>query len=142
MCCKINLYLAGNLDEPSVSVKTSHSNICPLQPQASITFFPSLSSKHHRGQAGSSEIQMVYVERMKIPCLRFRPDSALHFHAPCAHWVAHLVGSQLKVGSVPQFLRKGKKAGALFCAQGTELCQPKSWERAQIPSALSHTTHK
>lgn len=45
-------------------------------------FFSPVFKALYHGGAGSMEIQMIYMERKKIPCLHSRTDSALHFHAP------------------------------------------------------------
>lgn len=47
-------------------------------------YFPAFKASYH-GQSGSTEIQTIYMERKKIPCLHSRPGSALHFHAP--RWI-------------------------------------------------------
>lgn len=117
----MNFQLAENLDVLSVSIKTSQPDISPLQPQASITVSSPVFKASYHEWAGSTEIQIIYMERKKIPCLHSRPDSALHFHTPS---VARL-GVHLWWGLSLSPCRWGHatthvpKAGAPGCARGT-----------------------
>lgn len=144
MCCKINFYLAENLDGLSVSIKISQSNTCPLQPQASITFFPPLSSKHLAWMGRKLRNSDDLYGKQENLLFKYQTRFCLAFSCTlCTHQGTSLVGSQLKcpqVGSVPQPL--SPRQGLLFVPRALSTISRNPGNGHSIPPALSHATHK
>ena len=138
--------MAENLDGFSVSIKTSQSDICSLQPHSSITFSSPVFKGSYHGWAESTEVQMIYMERKKIPCFHSRPDSALHFYAPSVapfgvHLWWGLNWSPWTWGHSHHPCPQGR--GSQLCpGHSAGLHHSKSWECVLVPPVLSHTTHK